>query len=189
MTELEKMLSGNLYYSNDESLHNLRKKCRKLTHEYNSAKPDDTELKSRILKELLGKYSPECVIEPNFFCDYGFNIELDENVFINFNCVFLDCAKITIGKNVLLGPNVHIYTAGHPIDAGTRNRGLEFAKPVTICDNVWIGGSAVINPGIKIGKNSIIGSGSIVTKDVPKNVIAAGNPCRIIRSIDDTKNV
>lgn len=189
MTELKKMLASELYYSNDESLYNLRIKCRELIRTYNLAEPSDNKLKTELLQKLLGKYSGKCEIEPNFFCDYGFNIELEENVFINFNCVFLDCAKIKIGKNVLIGPNVQIYTAGHPVDAGRRISGLEFAKPVTIEDNVWIGGSAVINPGVTIGKNSIIGSGSIVTKDIPENVIAAGNPCRIIKTIDETKKI
>ena len=189
MTELDKMLSGQLYYSNDETLHYLRVKCRELTSAYNHSQPSYKKFREEILQNLLGKFAPKCEIEPNFFCDYGFNIELDENVFINFNCVFLDCAKIKVGKNVLIGPNVKIFTAGHPIDSETRISGLEFAKPVTIEENVWIGGSIIINPGVTIGKNSIIGSGSVVTKDIPQNVIAAGNPCRIIKTIEDVKKV
>lgn len=122
---------------------------------------------------------------PPFHCDYGKNIEVGENFFANYNCIILDVAKVTIGKNVMFAPNVSIYTAGHPIHPDSRNSGYEYGIPVTIGDNVWIGGSVVINPGVTIGNNVVIGSGSVVTKDIPDNVIAVGNPCRVIREITE----
>lgn len=183
MSEKNKMLSGNLYFANSPELAELRLRARKLVKMFNDSNPGETVLRNSLLSDLLGKLSSKVEIEPPFYCDYGFNIFFEENVFVNFNCTFLDCAEIKIGKNVLIGPGVQIYTASHPIDAETRTKGFEFAKPVTIEDNVWIGGAAIINAGITIGKNSIIGSGSVVTKNIPGNVIAAGNTCRVIKEI------
>jgi maltose O-acetyltransferase len=134
---------------------------------------------------LFGCVKGNFFIEPPFHCDYGCNIEIGENFYANYNLVILDCAKVTIGDNVLIGPNVGIYTAGHPLHFELRKEELEFASPITIEDNVWIGGNVVLNPGVTIGRNSVIGSGSVVTKDTLANVVAAGNPCRVIREITD----
>ena len=142
-----------------------------------------------MIKDIVGKCGKDIFIEPPFHCDYGKNIEVGENFYANFNCVILDVGKVKIGTNVMFAPNVSIYTAGHPIHPESRNSGYEYGIGITIGDNVWVGGSVVINPGVHIGNNVVIGSGSVVTKDIPDNVIAVGNPCRIIREIteDDRK--
>ncbi len=185
MTEKEKMLSGNLYYPGNEELKADFNRCRKLTRSYNQTTEDELEKRQAILKELMGSIGEDSYIEVPFRCDYGQNIYAGNNFYANFNLVILDICKVHIGDNVLLGPGVGIYTAGHPIDAGVRNSGLEFGRPVTIGDNVWIGGNVVVNPGVTIGNNTVIGSGSVVTKSIPPDVIAAGNPCRVIRGITE----
>ena len=147
---------------------------------------DPTKIKARIqmIKNLFGKTTSRLYIEPPFYCDYGYNIEVGDNFYSNYNLTILDCAKVKIGDNVMIAPNVSIFTAGHPVDPILRVEGWEYAQPIEIGDNVWIGGNTVINPGVKIGANTVIGSGSVVTKDIPENVVAAGNPCKVIREIN-----
>lgn len=176
-TETEKMLAGELYNAADKDLLKARTKVRKLLRKYNQ-NPSE-----KLLEKILEKKYKNLYIEPPFYCDYGTNIELGENVYMNFNCTILDCAKVKIGDNTFFAPNIQIYTATHPIDYVERNSGVEFAKPITIGDNCWIGGSSVILPGATIGDNCVIGAGSVVTKDIPSNSVAVGNPCRVIRSI------
>ncbi|WP_409440492.1 sugar O-acetyltransferase [Pseudomonas sp.] len=137
------------------------------------------------MKTLLGKTGEHVLIEALFHCDYGYNIELGENFYSNVNLVILDCAKVSIGRNVFIAPNVGLYTAGHPLDAERRNQGLEYAHPITIGDNVWIGGGVTVLPGVTIGEGAVIGAGSVVTKDIPAHVVAVGNPCRVLRTIDN----
>lgn len=185
MTDKEKMLSGKLYKAFGDELKNDFKKAKRLVREYNLTTEEQEAERSRIIKELFGDTGEKFHIEPPFYCDYGCHIYIGENFFCNYECIVLDVCDVTIGKNVLLGPRVSIYAASHPIDAGVRTSELEFGKPITICDNVWVGGNTVINPGVTIGKNSVIGSGSVVTKDIPENVIAVGNPCRVLREITD----
>lgn len=181
--EKEKMLSGRLYYSMDPQLRTERAAARKLTKSYNETDVDEDNRRRQILSQLFGELGTDCYVEPPFRCDYGANISVGERFYANFDCVMLDVAKIRIGDHVMLGPGVHIYTACHPIDAAVRNIDLEYAKEVCIGDDVWIGGNVTINPGVHIGNNVVIGSGSVVTGDIPDGVVAAGNPCRIIRRI------
>lgn len=184
-TEKEKMISGKPYRAFDEELTKERNHARKLVFDINSLRPDEIEKRNEILKRLLGSTGNKYCIEPPFRCDYGYNIGIGENFYSNYNLIILDCASVQIGENVLIGPNVSIYTAGHPLHYEMRNQDYEYAFPVSIGNNVWIGGNAVINPGINIGDNSVIGSGSVITKDIPANVIAAGNPCYILREINE----
>jgi len=183
-TELQKMLSGDLYNASDPELCTLRAKARQLTRQFNDTDPEDQPARSQILRQLFGKVEGRINIEPPFRCDYGCFIEAGDNLFMNFDCVILDCARITIGRNVQVGPGVHIYAATHPTDPSIRASDLENAKPVTIGDDVWIGGRAVICPGVTIGSGTTIGAGSVVTRDIPARVVAAGNPCRVIRHLD-----
>jgi maltose O-acetyltransferase len=184
VTEREKMLAGQLYLAADPELSELRRRARALMRAYNATTEDETKSRREILAQLLGGTGERIEIEPPFRCDYGHNIRVGENFYANFGVVMLDCAEIIIGNNVLLAPNVQIYAAHHPIDAATRLTMLELASPITIGDNVWIGGNAIVLPGITIGDNTVVGAGSVVTKDLPANVIAAGNPCRVLRAID-----
>lgn len=184
-SEKDKMLSGELYKSFDAELLAERQRAKEIVFRYNSLQPSMIEERNELLKSLLGSVKGNFFIEPPFRCDYGCNIEIGENFYANYNLVILDCAKVTIGDNVLIGPNVGIYTAGHPLHFELRNEEWEFACPITIEDNVWIGGNVVLNPGVTVGRNSVVGSGSVVTKDIPANVVAAGNPCRVIREITD----
>lgn len=184
-SEKEKMLSGELYKSFDAELLAERQRAKEIVFRYNSLQPSLVEERNELLRSLFGSVKGNFFIEPPFRCDYGCNIEIGENFYANYNLVILDCAKVTIGDNVLIGPNVGIYTAGHPLHFELRNEELEFASPITIEDNVWIGGNVVLNPGVTIGRNSVVGSGSVVTKDIPADVVAAGNPCRVIREITD----
>ena len=183
MTEREKMASGELYYSCDPQLERDRKRGKKLTRYYNQTTEEEEERREEILQELFSSVGKKVHIEPPFHCDYGYHIQVGDYLYANYGCVILDICPVTIGNHVMLGPGVNIYTAAHPIDPQVRNLDLEFGKPVTIGDNVWIGGNTVINPGVTIGENAIIGSGSVVTKDIPASVIAAGNPCRVLRKI------
>lgn len=182
-SEKEKMLSGELYMASDPVLTAERIRARQLVKSFNDAFPEEVEKRTGILEKLLGKMGKGSWIEPPFYCDYGYNILLGEGVFFNFNCVFLDVMPVVVGDRAMAGPNVQFYTATHPIDAKERASLLEYAKPIEIGEDVWIGGSSVICPGVKIGPRSIIGAGSVVTKDIPADVIAAGNPCRVIREI------
>ena len=179
-TEKQKMLAGEAYDAWDTALYAERIACRKTLQQLNNSIPDTSEWREAI-NQLIPN-GENAFIEPPFRCDYGSNIQLGENFCANFNCVILDVAAVTIGKNVLLGPNVQLYTAGHPLDVKSRvEEGVEFGKPITIGDNAWLGGSVVVCPGVTIGENAVIGAGSVVTKDIPANVLAAGNPCRVIR--------
>jgi maltose O-acetyltransferase len=182
-TEKEKMLNGELYNPLDKQLTDERKRARQLTKKFNTTTEDQAEERTQILKELVPNAGDKLWIEPPFFCDYGSNIYTGEKVFFNFNCVVLDVMKVEIGSRTLIGPNVQIYAATHPEDYKVRGSGVEFAKPVVIGNDVWIGGSAVVCPGVTIGDRSIIGAGSVVTKNIPADVFAAGNPCRVIRNL------
>jgi maltose O-acetyltransferase len=183
-TEKKKMLAGELYNALDEQLSEERLMARLLIKALNDTREDQPGERNRILKELLPNAGEGLWLQPPFYCDYGYNITLGKNVFFNFNCVILDVAQVIIGSRTLFGPNVQIYTATHPINYKERASGLEFARPITIGEDVWVGGSAVICPGVKIGDRSVIGAGSVVTRDIPDDVFAAGNPCRVIRSIE-----
>jgi len=183
-SELEKMRAGELYDPLDPDLVRRRERARDLTLALNAMRESDVEGRRRIVAELLGKVGDAVTIQPPFFCDYGTNIELGERVFFNFNCIVLDVCQVTIGDFSLFGPGVQIYTAMHPMNAALR-RQKEFAKPVVIGSDVWVGGAAIICPGVKIGAGAVIGAGSVVTRDIPSQVFAAGNPCRVLRSIDE----
>ena len=185
MTEKEKAQAGLLYKSTEEELKSELMRCKNLCAEYNRLMPSQSEERKALLKKILGKTGENFWIEQSFWCDYGYNIEIGDNFFANVNLVILDGAKVHIGNNAFIAPNVGIYTAGHPFDVKQRNEGLEYAFPVTIGDNVWIGAQACILPGVTIGDNTVIAGGSVVTKDIPANVIAAGNPCRVIREITE----
>ena len=171
-------------YITDEQIIEEQKRARRLTQALNTADRSDFETIGMIVKELLGK-SDGAFINPPFYCDYGSHIEVGKNFFANYNCMILDVAKVVIGDNCQMAPNVAIYTAGHPLHPVSRNSSYEYGKEVTIGDNVWIGGNAVICPGVHIGNNVVIGAGSVVTKDIPDWYVAAGNPCRLIRKITD----
>ena len=181
--EKEKMLAGGLYNALDPQLSAERLYARKLIKAINAADESDVEEMTRLLYLLLPNAGQGLWLQPPFYCDYGYNMYLGEKVFFNFNCVVLDVCKVTIGSRTLCGPNVQIYTATHPTDAVERASGLEFAKPITIGEDVWLGGSSVICPGVNIGNGTIIGAGSVVTKNIPDGVFAAGNPCKIIRQL------
>ena len=183
MTQYEKMLSGELYDASDPVLFQMRVKARDAIQVYNQSSYN-RELRNHLLKSLLGKMGNNVDIQTPFFCDYGSHIEVGDNFFANFNCVFLDCNYIKIGNNVFLGPQVQIYAAYHPVLAEERIKGPEFASPVCIEDNVWIGGGSIICAGVTIGANTTIGAGSVVVKDIPAGVVAAGNPCRVLRTIN-----
>ncbi len=182
-TEKEKMLAGELYRPDDKQLTEERLQARRLTRLYNETKETELEERYCLLNQLLGEVGQELTIEPNFHCDYGSNIYLGEDFFANFGCVFLDVCEIHIGNNCMLGPGVQLYTATHPLEAAIRNSGVEFARPIRIGNHVWIGGSAVINPGVTIGDNAIIASGAVVTKDVPAGAIVGGNPAKVIKYV------
>ena len=184
-SEKEKMISGRPYKAFGEELFTERQAAKELIFDFNSLRPNQIEERNEILKKLLCSTKNKFFFEPPFYCDYGYNIEIGENFYSNYNLIILDCAKVTIGNNVLIGPNVGLYTAGHPIHHELRNQEYEYAFPISIGDNVWIGGNVVINPDVSIGENSVIGSGSVVTKDIPGNVIAIGNPCKVLRNLTD----
>ena len=178
------MLAGLPYNSFCEDLQKRLMRAKLLCRKFNDLMPDETEKRVETLKELLGKTGETVWIEQPFHCDYGENIEVGEHFFANYNLVVLDCARVRIGDSVFIAPNVGIYTAAHPIIAEQRNiHGTEFAAEINIGSNVWIGGGVQICPGVTIGDNTVIGAGSVVTKDIPSNVIAVGNPCRVLREI------
>lgn len=194
MTEREKMLSGEFYHSRDPELIAMYHKARKLLRAFGEMDSEDGEKKGSILRQLLGRVGENVWIEAPFFCDYGINIEIGDNVFINYNCLLLDCNRIAIGNNTLIGPGVQLCTATHPLSAaerivattpdsgntaGYRTRAL----PVSVGNNVWLGGGVIVLPGVSIGDNTTIGAGSVVTKDIPANVVAVGNPCRVAREL------
>lgn len=181
-TEKQKMLAGELYNALDPELTRDRERCRELCRQLNDSREDQVAQRQQILAVLLGK-ATDAWLQPPFHCDYGYNIRLGCKVFFNFNCIILDVMPVTIGDHTLIGPAVQIYTAMHPLHAVERRAGLEFARPITIGSDVWIGGAAIICPGVTIGDRSIIGAGSVVTRDIPDDVIAAGNPCRVMRMV------
>lgn len=184
-TEREKMLAGALYNAGDAELCQARARARRLCRAYNATPEEAAEQRGALLRELLGSVGNDVLIESDFKCDYGCNIHVGDHFYANFDVLILDCCEVRIGKNCLLAPRVCIYTATHPIDSYERNEvGLEYGKPVTIGDNVWIGGGAVINPGVTIGDNAVIASGAVVTKSVPANVVAGGNPARVLRVLE-----
>jgi maltose O-acetyltransferase len=183
-SEKEKMLAGELYDPLDPQLVQARDRARDLCQVLNATRERDQEVRRNILKQLFGRGGDTVWMQPPFFCDYGSNILLGERVFFNFNCVVLDVCAVEIGDFTLFGPAVQIYTGTHPMNAELRRR-QEFAKPIRIGSDVWVGGGAIICPGVKIGSKSVIGAGSVVTRDIPDGVFAAGNPCRVIREITE----
>lgn len=184
MNQKERMLKNLPYKAWLDGLSEERLENKKRIYEFNNCRPEEREKAGKLLKEILGKTGEYVWIEAPFHCDYGYNIEVGENFFANYNLCILDVGRVKIGKNAQIAPNVSIYTAGHPVHPDSRNSGYEYGIDVTIGDNVWLGGNAVIMPGVNIGNNVVIG-GSVVTKDIPDNVIAAGNPCRVIREITE----
>lgn len=185
VSEKEKMLLGQPYRAGDEALVRERYVAKEMLFDLNTLHPRETQQREDILKKLLRTLGKDSVIESPFRCDYGSNISIGDNFYANYNCTILDCAQVNIGNHVLFAPNVSLFTAGHPVHYELRNAGIEYAFPITIGDNVWIGGGVIVNPGITIGSNVVIGAGSIVTKDIPSNVVAVGNPCKVIRTITD----
>ena len=185
MNQKERMLAGLPYKAWLDGLSDERMECKKKIFTYNQMPPEKEEEKKELLCSIIGKIGKGIHIESPFRCDYGSNIEVGDNFYANYNLTILDVAKVTIGNNVMIAPNVSIFTAGHPIHPDSRNSGYEYGIEISIGDNVWIGGNVVINPGVHIGNNVVIGSGSVVTKDVPDNYIAVGNPCRLIRQITE----
>lgn len=184
MTEREKMLAEMLYDPTDKELVEMRNYARKACKEFNECDPMDIEKRTKILKDLFGSTKENIYIEPSFRCDYGKNIHVGEYFYANFNCVILDVAEVIIGDNCMLAPNVAIYTATHPIDPTERNSGVEYAKKIVIGDNCWIGGNSVICPGVTLGDNVVVGAGAVVTKSFGDNVVIAGNPAKVIKTID-----
>jgi maltose O-acetyltransferase len=174
-----------LYCASDSDLMQERKRARALTRRYNLTSDEELGQRRAILRELLGRVGPDAWIEPPLYCDYGSNLLLGAGAYLNFGCVILDCNIVEIGRNVMFGPCVQIYAATHPTSSDDRASGLEYARPVTIGDGAWIGGGAIVCPGVTVGSNTTIGAGSVVVRDVPANVIAAGNPCRVIRELAD----
>ncbi|EPR70806.1 sugar O-acetyltransferase [Cyclobacterium qasimii] len=183
-SEKEKMLAGELYLASDEELGKDRFQARQLLKELNHELPGDIAHTNKIVHKLFKSVGKDFGLEPPFFCDYGYNISVGDQVFFNFNCVLLDITPIKIGNRSMFGPGVHIYSATHPLDAKTRGSSLEFGKPVTVGDDVWVGGGAIICPGVTIGDRSIVAAGAVVTRDVPADVIVGGNPAKIIKNID-----
>lgn len=185
MTEKEKMLNGEIYDANyDEELIRDRMFCKDLCFEYNNLRPSDVEGQQAVIKKLIGSVGENCFITAPFWCDYGYNITFGDNFYANHNLVILDGAKVTFGDNVFVAPDCGFYTAGHPLDYVRRNKGLEYAKPITVGDNVWIGGGVKVAPGVTIGSNVVIGAGSVVVKDIPDNCVAVGTPCKPVKKLD-----
>lgn len=182
MTEYDKMISGKEHYPRHESLLELSNKAHEICNQFNTEK--DAVKREAILKSLLGKMGTNCYITPNFFCDYGCNLRLGNDVYFNTNCVVLDSAIVTIGDNTLIGPSCQFYTPIHPLDYKSRNTFIETAKPITIGKNCWLGGNVVVLPDVTIGDGCVIGAGSVVTKDIPENSLAVGNPARVIKKIE-----
>ena len=184
MSEKQKMLNGEYYKPmEDEQLSKDRDKVKELCRKYNSLAYTDIKNRDKIIKQILGKTGKTILIEPNFFCDYGYNIEIGENFGANHNLLILDSAKVIFGDNVMVGPNCTFITSKHPVNPDIRNQGVQFAEPITIKNNVWICSNVTVLPGITIGENSIIGAGSVVTKDIPPNSFAVGVPCQVRKSI------
>ncbi len=185
MTEWEKLQNGQIYNDFDNDLFQRRIAAKKLFRKYNKTEDEEVELRNQIMNDLFKHVGKDVRIEPDFRCEFGKNITIEDNVYINFGCVILDCAEVTIGANTLLGPNIGLYPVNHAIDAEERIHGGCIGKPIHIGKNVWFGGDVKVLAGVTIGDNTIIGTGSIVTKDIPSNVIAVGNPCKVIREITE----
>lgn len=183
MTEKEKMIRGDLYMAGDDELVADRRQARRLTERFNRSGIDEIDDRKAVLTELFGSTGSSFYLEPTFKCDYGYNIHLGERFFANFDCVFLDICPITFGDDCMLGPGVHVYTATHPLDPIERISGLEYGKPVTVGHRVWIGGGAILNPGVTVGDDAVIASGAVVTKDVPARAVVGGNPAKVIKLI------
>jgi maltose O-acetyltransferase len=175
------MLASELYLASDPELVAERLRAQELLFRFNNAPPDAADERRRLLGELLGRIGNDTVIMPSFRCDYGYNISIGERTFINYDCVILDCNRVVIGNDVQIAPRVQIYTATHPIDAVARRAGPEYALPISIGDGAWLGGGVILCPGVSIGANTVVGAGSVVTRDLPSDVVAAGNPCRVLR--------
>lgn len=190
MTEREKMEAGLWYDANfDQDLLKERKEAEALYFQFNQASPKDAKKKEELLKELLPNREENVDILPPFYTDYGYNCRIGEGTFINHNAYLMDGAPVTIGKHCFIGPNCGMYTANHPLNVEERNQGLELAQPITVGDNVWIGADVTILPGVTIGEGSVIGAKSLVNKDIPANVIAVGNPCRVVREITEEDRI
>jgi maltose O-acetyltransferase len=185
MTEKQKMLAGEMYSPTDPELMKERHRVRLLFHKFNSLSEVDMEQRTNVLYGIFLNAGENLFIEPPFHCDYGSNIKVGNNVFMNFNCCILDVANVTIGDKCMFGPHVQIYTATHPLEYKLRNSGKEYAKPITIGNNVWIGGGSIICPGVSLGDNVVVGAGSVVTKSFPKDVVIAGNPAKVIKTINN----
>lgn len=183
MTQWERMGTGELYNAGDPELQNARDRAKRLTWRYNQIDPTDWDGRTELLRELLGRLGEDSWIEPPFRCDYGTQISIGDHFFANYDCIFLDVAPITIGDHVMLAPRVGLYTAGHPLDREVRDSGLEFGRPIVIGDGVWLGGNVVVLPGVTIGPGTVVAAGSVVTRDLPAGVVAAGNPCRVLRPV------
>lgn len=186
MTEREKCDNGLLYDTTFPGREEMHLVCADLCYDYNHTRPSDMKTRESIIRKLFGKVGANPYIEPNIFCGFGFNISVGDNFFANNNCIFVDPGKITFGNNVFIGPSCGFYTAHHPVDAQMRNALLEQALPITVGDDVWIGGGTVVVPGVTIGSDVVIGAGSVVTKDIPDHVVACGNPCRVLRPITES---
>jgi maltose O-acetyltransferase len=186
MTEKEKMIAGELYDPTDKELVDERYKARVLMHKINTLSIDHIKERDKAVHQLLSNAGENTYIEPPFYCDYGSNIKAGKKFYTNFNCCILDVSTVTIGDNVMLAPNVQIYTATHPIEFKARMSGVEFAKPIVIGNNVWVGGNSTICPGVTLGDNVVVGAGSVVTKSFPNDVVIAGNPAKIIKTIDNS---
>ena len=184
MTEREKMLNERLYKV-DAELGKLNENCRRIMEKFNATRYESGNDRMKYIRELFAHVGENAYIEPEVYFDYGCHISVGDNFYANTGLIILDQCMVTIGNNVFFGPRVSIYCAGHPIDAGVRNKQLEYGKPVTIGNDVWVGGNVVFNPGVTVGDDVVIGSGAVVTKDIPSHVIAGGNPCRVIREITD----
>ena len=185
MTEKEKRGLQKLYCANSPEIVRELSHGIELCHAYNQLSPSKWEERGELMRKLLGKTGEHFVIVSPFWCDFGYNIEIGENFFSNYNVVILDEAKVVFGDHVFVAPNCGFYTAGHPLDSGRRNQGMEYAYPITVGDNVWIGAGTTVLPGVTIGSDTVIGAGSVVTRDIPSGVVAAGNPCRVIRAITE----
>ena len=189
MTEREKMLAGKLYTFTGEELQNLNRRAQRLTRQFNQSTEEEQELRVTLLKQLFAHTGEHIRVEPNLHCDYGCHISVGEHFFANYDCTILDVCRVTIGDNVMFAPRVSLYTAAHPIDAQVRAAHLEFGSPITIGNDVWIGGNTVVLPGVTIGSDVVIGAGSVVTRDIPDHVVAAGNPCCVLREITEEDHV
>ena len=187
MTERQKMISGQLYKSGVKELVNDRMICKEQCYDFNALRPSQTEQQTVMIKKIFGKVGANCFITAPFWCDYGDNIDAGDNLYANQDLVILDYAKVTCGNDVFIAPDCGFYTAGHPVDAASRNEGWEYAYPINVGNDVWIGGGVKVMPGVTIGNNVVIGGGSVVVKDIPDNSIAVGNPCKVIKKIESGK--